>query len=79
MALLTKLSINPSIKDFELSFFSIFLITKAINLSINPFLSFIIIFSISSLLISDKLITALALFKNIDKFSVSFGMLTSIF
>ena len=54
IALLTKVSINPSMKVLLSPFFSIFFITKLMNPSIKFFLSVVIIFSISSSFISCK-------------------------
>ena len=79
IALLIKVSINPSIKLFDSAFFSIFFITKFINPSIKLFLSFKIIVSISSSFISFKSKTAFNLPIKSDKFSVSFGIFNSKF
>ena len=79
IALLTKVSINPSMKVLLSPFFSIFFITKFINPSIKFFLSLIIIFSISSSFISCKSIIPFNLPMKSDKFSVSFGILISKF
>ena len=78
-ALFTKLSINPSINDLELSLFSTFFTAYSINLLINSFLFFINISSISFSFISSNSISVLTPFKSILKFSVSFGIFITIF